>query len=103
MLLSVKGFGLDGWQWLYLIESVPSILLGLFVLFWLTDRPEQAKWLPPEQRAWLARRLEVDQNVVETKRFSTLTQVFTSPVMFCLALVYLTDVAMTTRPSRRHV
>jgi len=99
MLLSVQGFGLAGWQWLYLIEAVPSILLGLFVLFWLTDRPEQAKWLAPEQRAWLTQRLAADQNVVETKRFSTLGQVFTSPVMFCIALVYLTDVAMNNANS----
>jgi sugar phosphate permease len=99
MLLSVQGFGLAGWQWLYLIEAAPSIMLGLFVLFWLTDRPEQAKWLALEQRAWLARRLETDQNVIETKRFSTLAQVFTSPVMFCVAVVYLTDVAMNNANS----
>jgi MFS family permease len=99
MLLGVHGLGLAGWQWLYLIEAVPSILLGLFVLVWLTDRPEQAHWLAPAQRSWLAGRLANDHTAMETKRFSTLLQVFTSPLLFCVALVYFADVAMNNANS----
>jgi ACS family tartrate transporter-like MFS transporter len=53
-LLSLHGaFGLRGWQWLFLLEGLPSIALGAIVLFYLTDRPEEAGWLTPGERAWL--------------------------------------------------
>jgi ACS family tartrate transporter-like MFS transporter len=49
--------GLAGWQWLFLLEGLPAVLLGVVTLFYLTDRPEQAGWLTPEERSWLAGRL----------------------------------------------
>jgi ACS family tartrate transporter-like MFS transporter len=49
--------GLAGWQWLFLVEGVPSVVLGCFVWFYLTDRPEQARWLTPAERDWLADRI----------------------------------------------
>jgi ACS family tartrate transporter-like MFS transporter len=49
--------GLAGWQWLFLLEGLPAILLGGVTLCYLTDRPHQAHWLTPEERAWLAERL----------------------------------------------
>ena len=61
-LLGFDGrMGLQGWQWLFLVEGVPSVLLGFVTLRYLTERPEQAEWLAPEQRNWLTRRLEQDQ------------------------------------------
>ncbi|MES2258029.1 MAG: MFS transporter [Pseudomonadota bacterium] len=42
--------GLQGWQWLFLIEGVPSVLLGIFAWYWLDDRPADARWLTPAQR-----------------------------------------------------
>src|SRR5262249_46425090 len=42
--------GLRGWQWLFVLEGAPAVLLGLVVLFYLTDRPEQAGWLTPKER-----------------------------------------------------
>jgi MFS transporter, ACS family, tartrate transporter len=54
-LLALDGWlGLRGWQWLFLIEGLPAVLLGIVTLFYLTDRPEQAEWLAPEERAWLS-------------------------------------------------
>ena len=53
-LLGLDGvLGLKGWQWLYLLESLPSLVLGVVAWFVLTDRPAQARWLSPGQRAWL--------------------------------------------------
>jgi ACS family tartrate transporter-like MFS transporter len=53
-LLGLHGVaGLAGWQWLFLIEGLPSIALGFAVFAWLTDRPEGARWLPGEERDWL--------------------------------------------------
>jgi MFS family permease len=45
--------GFKGWQWMFILEGVPSIFLGLVVLKFLTDTPAKAKWLEPEQRDWL--------------------------------------------------
>jgi ACS family tartrate transporter-like MFS transporter len=53
--------GLAGWQWLFLAEGLPAVLLGLVTLFYLTDRPEEAHWLAPEERAWLAGRLAQEE------------------------------------------
>ncbi|HEY7840969.1 MAG TPA: MFS transporter, partial [Gammaproteobacteria bacterium] len=49
LLLGMDGLlGLKGWQWLFLLEGLPAVILGVIVLFYLTDRPEEAQWLEPE-------------------------------------------------------
>jgi MFS family permease len=53
--------GLAGWQWLFLLEGLPTILLGFVTLWYLTDRPAQAHWLSASERAWLAERLAAEQ------------------------------------------
>ncbi|HEV3256299.1 MAG TPA: MFS transporter [Gemmataceae bacterium] len=49
--------GLRGWQWLFLLEGAPAVILGFVALYYLTDRPEEAGWLTPEERSWLAGRM----------------------------------------------
>ncbi|WCT79267.1 MFS transporter (plasmid) [Novosphingobium humi] len=62
MLLSLDGMlGLRGWQWLFLLESVPAIVLGVLVPFVLADRPEQVRWLSADERAWLGNALLAEQ------------------------------------------
>lgn len=61
VLLGVEGFGMKGWQWMFVIEAVPALLLGFAVLAYLTDRPEKAAWLPVEQRDWLIRTMEAER------------------------------------------
>jgi ACS family tartrate transporter-like MFS transporter len=54
-LLALDGrAGLHGWQWLFLLEGLPAVVLGLVALVYLTDRPEKAEWLPPADREWLS-------------------------------------------------
>jgi len=57
--------GRRGWQWLFLIEGLPAVILGIVVLAALTDRPEDARWLVPEERAWLAHRMADDRRARE--------------------------------------
>jgi MFS family permease len=59
LLLEMNGLGgLKGWQWLFILEGVPTVLLGIVCLFFLTDRPSQARWLSEAQRTWLNQRIE---------------------------------------------
>ncbi|MGH7105910.1 MAG: MFS transporter [Acetobacteraceae bacterium] len=54
-LLSLHGWlGVTGWRWLFVLEGLPAVVLGVMALRWLTDRPEEATWLRAEERAWLA-------------------------------------------------
>ncbi|MDE1149855.1 MAG: MFS transporter [Azospirillaceae bacterium] len=61
-LLELHGLaGLKGWQWMFLLESIPAVLAGVAVLFYLTDRPEKAQWLKEDERAWLVNAMWVEQ------------------------------------------
>src|SRR6202008_3220535 len=58
LLLGLDGvMGLKGWQWLFILEGIPSVLLGLVTWFYLTDKPAKADWLSAEQKDWLKARL----------------------------------------------
>jgi MFS transporter, ACS family, tartrate transporter len=80
--------GLAGWQWLYLLEAAPSLLLGLAVPFVLTDRPAVASWLSPAERDELAREIERDRQATRRPALG-LMQALVHPQVLALALVYL--------------
>ena len=58
LILGVNWLGLPGWRWLFVIEGAPAIILGVVTIFYLTDRPDQAKWLPEDERDWITSELE---------------------------------------------
>jgi MFS transporter, ACS family, tartrate transporter len=62
--------GMAGWQWLFLIEGLPSVILGIVILFYLTERPEQAAWLQPEEKQWLIARLDTEARTAPKNRFT---------------------------------
>jgi ACS family tartrate transporter-like MFS transporter len=65
-LLSLGGWlGLAGWQWLFVLEGLPAVVLGVVALRWLTDRPDEARWLSAEQRAWLCETMAREQRAKE--------------------------------------
>ena len=57
-LLSVRWFGLSGWRWLLIVEGVPALIGGVVTLFYLTDRPKDARWLSADEKAWIAGELD---------------------------------------------
>jgi len=58
LLLKINWLGLTGWKWLFILEGLPAVLLGVLTLFVLDDRPRDAKWLSPQERDWLTGRLD---------------------------------------------
>src|SRR5215212_4815723 len=90
MLLELEGtLGLHGWQWLFILEALPAVVLGLVALFMLPSRPSEAKWLSAEQSEWLTRRLEDEK----TSRAAPvghmpLWKVLSNPTIWALALIY---------------
>lgn len=94
MLLGLDGaMGLHGWQWLFIVEAAPAVLLSVVVLFYLTDRPADATWLPAAQRDWLANRLRLEEEQRVQARHFTVMQALTNPRVLSLSLVYFGLVA----------
>lgn len=60
-LLSLDGLGLKGWQWMFLAEAVPALVLGLYILVRLRDRPRDAPWLSEEEKTWLETEVKTGQ------------------------------------------
>jgi MFS transporter, ACS family, tartrate transporter len=87
-LLGLNGrLGLAGWQWLFLLEGMPAIVLGVVVWCLLPDGPQNATWLAPDRRAALSARLQRER-VVETHRRTGLWQALANPVLWQLALLW---------------
>src|SRR3954452_10491598 len=88
-LLQLDGLaGLRGWQWMFILEATPAVILGFVCLRFLTDRPEQAKWLKPEQRDWLVREMASESGPVEEHKLSEILGTLVSWPILRLALVY---------------
>jgi MFS transporter, ACS family, tartrate transporter len=87
-LLTFDGVaGLHGWQWLLILEGLPATILGFICLFTLTDKPEQAKWLSPEERSWLVEVLASERQAIAAKHASKLKDAFTNwRVLVCAAV-----------------
>jgi MFS transporter, ACS family, tartrate transporter len=86
-LLSLDGsMGLHGWQWLFILEAVPAVLLSGIVLLFLQDRPADAGWLAPSERNWLGQRIAAEEQKLETVSQYSLVQVFFNPRVLLLSL-----------------
>jgi len=89
-IMNMQGiYGLHGWQWLFILEAVPSIILAFVVWFYLTDRPAEATWLEPEERDWLQGRLDAERANRESIVKLSWTQSLTSPRVIALGFVYM--------------
>jgi ACS family tartrate transporter-like MFS transporter len=89
-LLELDGLlGLKGWQIMYLAEGIPTFVIGIVTLFVLTDKPEQAKFLTQEEKAWLRSRLDAERTAKESVRTFTLWQSLIDPKVLLLSLNYL--------------
>ena len=75
-LLGVHWWQLAGWRWLFILEGTPAIVLGIVTLFYLTDWPAQARWLPDDERGWLVNELQTEIQAKKRIRDYTIAQAF---------------------------
>ncbi len=89
-LLLMDGIlGLSGWQWLFLVEAAPAVLLAGVVLMYLTDRPERATWLDDEERDWLVAQMKAEEaSVTQEHGTQSALRAMANPWVLALALVY---------------
>ena len=88
-LLEMHGlFGLAGWHWLFIIEGLPAVILGVVVLFFLDDRPEEARWLSPAERKALSATLAAEAKTTRKVGYAQLGQALTRPRVLVLGLIY---------------
>jgi MFS transporter, ACS family, tartrate transporter len=94
LLLGLDGFmGMKGWQWLFILEAAPALILSVVVFFYLTDRPADATWLEPDERAWLVARLQEEQANRERVRRYSVGQALLNRKVLALSFVYFGAVA----------
>ena len=94
LLLGMDGVaGLKGWQWLFVLEAMPALVMSVAVFFYLTDRPADASWLEADERTWLVTRLNQEQRVREAAREYSVKQALLDPKVWALSLVYFGAVA----------
>ncbi|HOW69856.1 MAG TPA: MFS transporter [Phycisphaerae bacterium] len=82
------GHPLAGWQWLFLLEGIPSVLGGFAIYFLLTNRPQEARWLSPEEQQWLTGRIEADRLQRECHGHTSLAAGLTLPAVWLFSLIY---------------
>ena len=88
-IMSLDGlFGLRGWQIMYIAEAIPTVILGIITFFVLTDRPEHAKFLTPDEKNWLTTKLAAERKAKEAVRVYSLWEAMWNPKVLLLALNY---------------
>jgi MFS transporter, ACS family, tartrate transporter len=88
-LLEMHGLGgLAGWQWLFLLEGLPAVVLGFAIWFWLPNKPDDARWLSLDEKRWINERVATGNAANVTTLGHTLRDCFASPVVWLLCLIY---------------
>ena len=81
--------GLSGWQWLFLLEGIPSVIIGVLVLLWLDDRINKAKWLTANEKAVLIRNIAAEE---QHKEDPPIRAALAKPRVWAMALIYFSFV-----------
>lgn len=88
LLVKINWLGISGWRWMFILEGVPAIIFGVATLFYLTDWPHQAKWLPNDERDWLLKELDQEKQTKEAKHSLRIIDAFRHREVLLLTLAY---------------
>ena len=92
-ILEMDGIlGIKGWQWIFILEALPAVLLGLVILRVMTDKPAHADWLLEDERDWLQTRLDRESRQVESAGRMTWMKALADPRVVALSAIYLMSV-----------
>ncbi|MBV8450479.1 MAG: MFS transporter [Hyphomicrobiales bacterium] len=92
VILQMDGvLGWRGWQWVFILEALPAIILGVVVLRSMIDRPSLASWLHADERRWLEDELEAERRQIETGKRLSLWKALADPRVYALSMIYLTS------------
>jgi ACS family tartrate transporter-like MFS transporter len=95
-LLSLDGVaGLRGWHWLFILEGFPAVVLGFVAWRYLTDRPEQAEWLTPAQRAWLTTTMAREREARAARQHASELRMLLSGRLWLLTAIYFLNNIVT--------
>src|SRR3989440_11165555 len=88
LILGISWMGLRGWRWLFILEGIPAIVLGVITVFYLTDWPHQAKWLRAEEREWISEKLRQEKEAKQRMGSFTIWQALRHRDVFLLTACY---------------
>jgi ACS family tartrate transporter-like MFS transporter len=88
LLLGMNQFGMAGWRWLFIIEGAAAIIFGVITIFYLTDRPHQAKWLAEDERMWITEVLDSEQRAKHAVHPNRILQAFRNREVILITLAY---------------
>src|SRR5437868_4415525 len=88
LLLGINWLGLPGWRWLFILEGVPAIIFGIITIFYLTDWPHQARWLPDDEREWLTSELEREKVAKQKMHSHSILEALRHREVILLTLAY---------------
>jgi ACS family tartrate transporter-like MFS transporter len=88
ILENINWLGLPGWRWVYILEGIPAVIFGIITIFYLTDRPQQAKWLPEDEKQWIVGELAREKELKMAAGRARLWDAFRHPQIILLMFIY---------------
>lgn len=88
LILGINWLGIAGWRWIFILEGAPAIIFGIVTIFYLTDWPHQAKWLPTEEREWITKELEREKQAKQAAHSYHVWEVLRQREVILLVLAY---------------
>jgi ACS family tartrate transporter-like MFS transporter len=87
-ILGINWFGLSGWRWVFILEGIPAVILGIVTIYYLTDKPSQADWLEEEEKEWITAELEREKQAKKAVKHYTILEAFQHRNVIILAAAY---------------
>lgn len=89
IMANIHWMNWQGWRWVFVLEGIPSVIMGLITWFYLTDRPEQAKWLPEDEKQWIVEELAKEKKQKMELGGATILSALKNPSVWLLCGIYL--------------